>query len=957
MFDVGPLEPAPLRTTLTGAACRRSRPRPPWVGRSFLKLPPAVLAFGILAATLSGPALGTAVDRDVKFANGLVERDFFDLAEVEFRRISNASGTSPEARNAARLGIARVIKAAASRETVVKDALVKFSEAEAEFRLFLKDRSDPLYFTAAFELGSLLQDRANATSKAIEEDVDLQGISSETARDESIRSLEEAQNLFDDLVAYLKAQPSLTPQQADNLERSLYLQATNYYFMGLLHPKSTFERESNFKRSADKLEDFIWEYESRPSALWALMFKGKAHFQISLENDSVPALNEALDSFAGAEAIGDNPDSLQLLQDIYEWSILEAATSLNAWQRHVEAIEKVDTMNTAFQRIGPNFAPGGRGWLARLEKARALQSLGDVENALDTARKVAEEAPIASVVRMANNLIKTLLGGTDVSGLDPKVLLAGGEAYYASRDFLQAIQRFRQALVAWSLQDPEKQDPKIAVSAWSRLGDSLRRLGRNFESGLAFKAGRDRFSDPFDVYKDNAFRAYSSFQAFAKKADEKDRAVAQTFADEAKNFLLANFQNEIGDIIYFEAKDDFDEGNYREAKDKFFRVDVNTRYYETSQLYIGRCEIEEGLKAIKEKEGQITPAARGRIESGLKVFADYKEWTKTYVAADPARALTRKQALAAAEYYESEAQLTLGNPDAVLSILEGFQTRWADQQNLIPSAIFNRIRAYEKKGDLDSASEWSDYLFANYEKSDSTLAALLLIGQAIGREEAKAVEAGNETAAAEARSKSASYLLKWFKASGARPEDALTVGKKFYDLGDFEQAASIFQDTYDRHKKNTEFKNSGKLFQLTLLLARSYLELQKYHEAEPLFEEVSKEKGDTLDLLVGKARCYGGWIVEKDGQLQEFDGTGKYSEAMKIYTRFASTSEANTDTWWLGKFGQIYMVYKFGQSESNPRKIQEATKAIDNLKLLNQPPYGPPELDRIFKWLDTAVRK
>ncbi len=904
-----------------------------------------------IAALLAIGSSAGASDRDAKYANGLVERGYFDLAEIEYTRMSKDTSAGADRQRAGRLGLARVKRQASLRENDPKVKLAKYAEAEKEFGEFIQDRQDPMYFLAAFELGSLLQDKATAIATIIEEDlVSRTGFESpEAIREEAAESLNEAQTLFDDLVGYLETQRNLNITQQSNLERSRYLSATNYYYLGLLFPRGTFERESNFKRATEKLEDFIWEYESRPSALYALLFKGKSHFEMSLENKSESDLNEALDSFAGLEGIGDAPDSLAILHETFERATLEAASALNEWQKYADANVKVDSMLEAFKTNGPQIRMGQRGHLAVLEKAKGLHKMGDVDLALTWARKVAEEVKGSVAGRYANDLIKEILGGSDGGDVqDPKILMAGGEAYYSSREYGQASYSYRQAITAFEIQEEASRDNELAAQAWNRLGDCLKRVGRNFESGLAFSAGRDRYQEPFDLYKDNSFRAYSSFQAFAKKAPDSGKAAAVAYSDQAKNFILSTFKEDVGDIIYFEAKDDFDENKFTLAKDKFFRVDIQTRHYETAQLYIARCDMEAGYTAIEKDGGNLSASSRQSINDGIKTLHGYREWTKTYPAPDPARAAARSQALAASEYYESEAYWTLKDYDKMLRVLEGFDTRWAEHPSLIPPSLYNRIRAYLAKEDMESASQWAHHIFKVYPKSGSTVQALALIGQAYAAQEDKAEEAGDEAAAAINRKKSADFLYQWLQASGARFSQAVTVGNKFYTLKDYGTAIKIFKSTYDRYKNNSKYKGTKSLFNLKLAMARSYLAVQKYHEAEPLFEEMLKSHGETLDLLIGVAKCHGGWIEEVDGKFVEFDGTARFEDALKIYSRFVGTTEPASDTWWLGKFGQVYILYKAGNQDS-------AKKRMKNLVILYEQPFGPTEVDKRVKWLKRVL--
>jgi hypothetical protein len=840
--------------------------------------------------------------------------------------------------------------------------LSAFQEAQKSFQEFIdKGRSHPRYLLAIFEFAELLQNKAELIADIVDQEVE--GVDLKTLQADANQSITIAQENLKQVIELLEAIPSRNPDEELQLEKATFYRAINFYFLARVYKRGEFEWSSNLKKAAQHCEDFVWEFEGKISAFYALLYKGRAHAELSTDGQVAKEYDNATTCFDGVSALAD-AQNMVAFQDVLEWSFLESAKLMNAWQKYPDAVTKVKSLFEILKKAG-NIPLQVRGLLAKVELAKAYRGIGDRNAAVTAAREVAEAGGNTIAGRAAQKLIRDLLGGTEggptaASGIeDPRAFAAAGDAAESEGDRFAAIRNYQIAL---QLVPPEGGDGKLAATLFNKLGSIYQRLRRDYEAGLSYRHGAVAFgAADKEIYESNLASARSAFANHYKRtknsadkaeADQARKDYNAAFPDNADEYFdaLERYQDAGSNANVAEAAKLFDE-----AKALFAKVNKGSRI-DRARVQMGQCDYEKAALIQKSNKDELNDAAKAAYAAAIKSFDEYIAWTKDRAAVTETEGQERKQGIAVADFYRGRSHYALGEFDKAVPYLAGYADRHQGLDQLVPSGVYFAIRAYVDLGRIDDADKDLQILRKNYAQSPLTIDAFARVGKAMS----KAADAISKDPAQKAKAddylgKAADYLYTWLTAGNRGFDQALAIAKNdFFDKGDYSTAEKILARLLEKYAEDPKISGSAtKWLHLRLLLARSRIYQQKYADAQPIFEELVKERGNVLDIQMDLAECLGGTAVLDPvaKTVSIVDGTGNYEEALKIATRVANSlknaDKIGSREWWSAKWYSIFVLYRQG-------KKKDAFGVLDNAKT------SVAEIDNLeswrWEWLEKQIK-
>jgi len=926
------------------------------------------LARRALAALLAiaAIALPAAAGDRFRYASGLADLRYFDLAAAEFRAMTADASLPAADRAAGRLGLARVRKLEASAEPDGLKRLAAFREAEAGFLEFVASGAEhPLYLLAVFELAECLQDRSALIADILEQDVE--GVDAAGLRADAARSISLARDRLREAIDLLERIPSRSAEDEARLEKAKFYSAIQPYFLARVAERGGPEWRRSLLDAERACEDYVWAFEGRLSAYHALLYKGKAHADLSLEARASRDYEDAIACFDGVAALAEAPGAADY-QDLVERSVLEAAKLMNAWGRHADAAAKVRSLVDVLKRTGDR-PLGAYGRLAEVELARAQRGLGDAAEAVKTAREVAETSRGTAAGRAARGLVREWLGGgggADV--LDPRAFAAAGDAADAEGDRFAAIRSYQRAIELIP-KDPGDAERKLRATLHHRLGVIYRAMRRDFEAGLSFRQAASECGAAEEPLRESSLAAARSafaahYKATRSPADkvEAERARADydaAYPDRADEFTAALERFEEADA----AADSAEAARlFDEAKALFEKASDGPRG-DRARVQAGLCEYEKGARvdATRRAAGAPPteppgPAARAAYDACLRAFDAYVAWGRENAPRTEAETLERRQGVAAADFYRGRARLALGEPEKAIAYLAGYAERHRGLDSLVPSGVYFAIRCSIELARWDDAERDLAVLREEYATSPLTADALARVGRALSDAADSASQDPARRARADAwRAKSAEYLAAWLDAGNRTFDQAIAVAKNdFFDKGDYAAAERVLARLIEKHRDDPSVRDSAERWlNLRVLLARSRVAQRKYAEALPLCEELVREKNAVLGFKMDLAECHGGTIVldAKTNEVTVSGGVGDLDAALALGIEVANglkrADRMGSKEWWHAKWYCLYLLVRKGQRA-------EAAAVLENAKL-----SGPDASNREawrWAWLDRELK-
>ncbi len=943
-------------------------------------LPIACLFFALL------PSRAQAQIEDYDFAMGLADRSYFELATELLNDMMSRPGVSPADQAEAKLGLVGVQKRAADKETSGTEKIDKYREAAKGYDEFIAKYEDhPKFFDAIFEFGELLQSKGEAIGKLMEEEQDPDRV--KELRNEGTEAIQEAQVLLQKAADFLAAQDPET--RNENLyQKALFFRALNFYYVAALQAPGSFEKENNLKLAADELEDFTWTYEGTRAGWLALLYVGKANGERALENEDrgEEFASYAMDYLEGIvsryqlDPAGDGVRDLwpdPWFTSLAQRAIYEQARIFNWTRRYPEAVETVQRLDELLTGPdGQKHTFGNWGFLAQLERINALESVDDMEKAIQVCQEMAKAAEGRGVGRVLARKLSELVdkskggaGGAQIV-IPPDVLFTTARGFYDSQNWFRSIEYFQKVLAAIeSTGDQKEKTPQT----WNYIGKAYRKLNNPLAAAMAYEAGAklSGFDKKDETVESNAFAAYGAYTQQVKLETSSKQGVTD-FVRKAhldmREYLTKTYEGT--DLVYYAGVDELETGNVAGAIKQFEQVEKKSELlYPRSQAKLAECRLEM-IKQEIEKAGSVTQDARKQLvaidsmKKNFSLFTEDRNWQTGNVQAQE----ERKQAKAALDYYLAKANVEIGKADAAIAILSSFAETHSEQPNFVEAALYMKIEVQIDTDKLADAEKTTDELNEKFPKSNITSAAYLKIGQSYKQKFNDKLDAYAKSKSAESKdvveefiasddaakadlTKSSDFVKIWWDKQGRPFGKGLEIGNDYFRLAEYDKALEILEALYQRDKDNTKVSRQSRRA-LEFLLAETFLWHKKYKDAVPLYEQlyqryIGDKKGVVNpDLRKNYAIALGGTaVLDRNNSVVEYDGIEDYAKAIEMWTPIAKSSQFKfTEIYWQAQFHIAYLKYKSGDAAS-------AKRLVDNLTALYSDDLKDDPSGKLFDWL------
>ncbi|MBI1850762.1 MAG: hypothetical protein HYR85_10500 [Planctomycetes bacterium] len=932
------LFPASLRPSTSPLESNARRPRA------------GIRSLGLALAILAGSTVARAGESDYTFAIGLAKRGYFDLGEQVLKDMAAKPNATPADKVLARLGQAGIMRQAAEKELDDKKKVDKLREAVKIYGDTIKglEAANPQYWSAVFEYADCLQFIAQTIAEQIKDMTDKS--QKKSLQSEGLQALDNAGKQLDAIADHFEKDRTTNPDSENQWKKAKYYRAINYYFQAQVYDRGSLERENTLKRGAEAIDNLLWDLdaETDPVAFYALIYKGKCLGERSLENSSKDDLRGAKTSFEGVTVLAEQEANLDHFQNLVEGAYDEYAKLLLEWKDYVGCDQFVKEMRKKFGKRPVQ----GPGWEAECSQADALHQLGKDEEALTVAKRVSEEAKGTTAGKHANEILAKLVkasggagGGSSEASLG--VLISAARGLFDAGKYDEALTVYQQAAVKIEKPDDQKTH---GGATWNAIGKCFVRLGRQQEAGIAFLEGAALYPEPKDRLVENSLAANDSLGAFAKlTGSEFDKAKAKEAHELAAKVSTG------ADFAYSTAKDQMSDGRFAEAYESFKKLDTTAgTKFDNSRFYMATAAFDEGQRLLtKEKNEAKANEWFAKIASDAKEYADAINDPKN-PAADTTVADSRKQTQAAFVFFDAKGHAVKKEAAKVVETLKGFFDTYADQEQLVPSALLLETTALCDLGKMDDAEQLVTSLLPKLGNSTDLTKALGAIGEAhrtAAKPLGEAIKAAREKKAepdpkqvAEWKDhlgKGADILSQWSKRPGANPTAVrlMQIGEMYQDTEQWEKAADVYADVLQRTKDDTRFDKRDALMlrygQTLIALARTKPE--KYAVAEAIYPEIydtncvqpgkpgpdgKKQLKVVPSIMLDYATVLGGALeVDKDGKVvHQDDGVKKYDKALELYGILATkltNSSKFPDEWIEAKCGIAWMMYKQKSSEAS----------------------------------------
>lgn len=937
-------------------------------------------------------------DDDFDFAQGLMDRKFYDLAREQFQRIISEAKTTEQKANG-ELGLALLLKAQAGEmqnesKREPAEVLDVFQQAEDKFDSFLKTYPNhPKKVDAQFEIGNLLRMKGAYLTRLVEEKADK----AEEYRAAADKAFGTAIDLFQEVSTRLEGRED--PEADWNRRKATYFHAVTHYDRGLLYPEGSSERRSLLEKSCDLLIDFIWDNEENILGGYAYFFYGLAKAKLNEPNEALEYM-KTLGSNYGVPNREKDPATYEIWTELFMqtyYKLGEYCNQLGQQGDHDYREDAVEQFEKMIERI-PDVWDRKTGHFALLEYAKALSGLNEFNKAIQICSKVSargEELSAttdwgAATAFLANRLLPEIIADAAAVGiettLDPDNGMRAAMGKKLSREWNQAVRAFQGVIRAVRGKDNET---KYAPQAWMEIGECYYRAEKFREALIAYEHVADEWPN-IPLAGDAAYYSYRAATALhAATKDPRDEELKKKkrgeFATKFKDHPRSI------DLQYYEAADLISDADakrlagdtkgaaeiYRQALDQLAGVKPTSILYSKALARMGEVyfQLGEPQKALDQ----------------FQKVVDYVDNEKN-VTTDEERIANREQAKALCAYYAARAHAKLENWTAVLADLKDYESTYADEnvKNFHAPVKYERGRALIKLGRLDEAEKQTLELRDFNAEHPYTPYLFSLLAQKF-QEAAMAAREGNATGSWKEYLRKAAEYYSWYLDRKDAPtwDDWRQIGLWYKDLEDWAKANTYLQraiemlsteiekfSARDPKRKELEDARDG----LSILLSEMLMKDGNYMQAREVFERLlipdptAKERvfqllqmqdfdEASLKELMSKIRAVPS-LMEGLAKCYQKTGGGDRNLFLRALTllRILIVSDPGnryTEKWWGWQLLRVQTLFAYGEAFKDTAAFENVIKLVDDWNSLgvlkNAPAYE--EFNTLRSRADLELKK
>jgi hypothetical protein len=477
------------------------------------------------------------------------------------------------------------------------------------------------------------------------------------------------------------------------------------------------------------LEGYIWDYEGKLGAFFAMILRGMVLHEQKKYQDAV-------DSFEGVfrpcydilfVQKNDHPKSKTLLLQATYYKI----RTLVEWRYYDKAIAAGQELRKVFEahfKTPLSDEIFGQAILLEMGKAHVGQS--EYAKAMDVAQKVAEKKNYWGL------LAKKLL--QDWGKINPKSLNTPKNAYlvatglFSQDKYTEAILSFLKVI---ELSTSQEDIEAYAMDAWEKMAQCYWTLDLFQEAAVCYATCAEKYKNFRKVVKTQdkvqkldiapkcaywAYRGYS--ETFKYSKDETDKSLATAM----RNFLLSNWKNSgfAYNLSFDKARDEEVKAentsslaeaaiNYRAAAEAYREVNKEADLYERAVVSVGKCYFKAADSALK--AAGLADKKPGTVLLPQEIAADYQRAEKELLAfqeftqknqildVDTERRGSRREALAQTLFYLGQIALQQNKNIAAKAKWEELYKTYPEQKEMIGASLYLFIKLEVEDGRLAEA--------------------------------------------------------------------------------------------------------------------------------------------------------------------------------------------------------------------------------------------------------------
>ncbi len=970
----------------------------------------ALLAL-FLAATFQAPC--AKAQYEYEWGKALLEDlRFEDMAETVFADL--ASRSSNDEKNQGRLGLALLKRSAAQRtddiglRAKLNDEAIKILESVAKSI----DESSTEYWDTQFSLADTLQEVAN-------EGIDLVSkglVPADKVADlikTNLNRLDKAEYI------YTNAKDKFADAKEGSDEKTIQGRATLNHFVLQLRrawltgtdPKKRADpdRLNRLNDLREELEEFAGVNDGQVYGIYGYYWLAQTMAELSRSSSETKPEEIADYYFYVIDSIVYTPEQfaangrsfipaeaglLSLAQSTY-WKLLEFENG-HGWTGLV--ITHGEKMRADFKACKYDFAIGGD--LALIELANAYQNEGRSGEALEIAATISKKGGYQG--QQADKLMSLIINtAVSKAGFDPRLLMAGanGARIAAGKNpakYHEAIELYRGVLQNLHKVEDVVERNDLGRQAGYRIGQALDRLGRDFESAIAFESTYRRFNNTqFRVdpkLNNKVFRYWRSMLSQFQRA-AGGQAFAKDLREKADRYLVNNPPKGKGtgdslQLAWNQAEKLRRQKSWEEAKGAYAKIASKPSEYQE------RATVKAAVISVQILGANRATATADQWVAAAKAFEDYKKYTDSNVESDPTRLSARKGALIEADLQISGALSRAADLEKdvtkkealyrrVLAVTDGFGKRTRDE-NAGQYVRFNRFKALVAVGEAEAAEAIFDEMVKTDPKHRNVPSAALQIYQLL-RDSAATMttlsDEGRKKQRATMQRAGEAYRI-WLFAKQPRKPGNWTVGYKiFYEAEQWDPAYEILRAAMKKFSGQRGKEKAMGIFRRRL--ARTLLEKAKFsfrqgrkEESEELFKEASVIYVELVSapkkprsVLAEAAEIFGGFVTGPDqrGRYAHFPGTSEFKDAYDIWKKLAQWSNkagstpakeaANALLRPKAEFYKLLMALKIAQANKDTRSLKKLKKFVESTFQKGGPdnPPGGAKWSKQWQWLRSQL--
>lgn len=516
----------------------------------------------------------------------------------------------------------------------------------------------------------------------------------------------------------------------------------------------------------------------------------------------------------------------------------------------------------------------------------------------------------------------------EIPGLDglasPTDLFARGEAAMEAGKLEDAVGYYEQAVAA--IDPGDRANAQVLHNAWVQLGCAQLELGNKAAAGGAFMQIAGRFPDSPVAEKTAVYATVLLGQVYkAEPSDENTQAYIN-----AQKLLVANFpHNETARKAAFRLGElAREQERFADAASLYANVDRASEFYERASYLTGYSLYQEYLRRSGRGEADEAADFFGRAELNL---LDFIEWASGQTAGSEEVRTERLKWAANAQLLLAQMYDTSGQPEKLLTVLDdAAQKLFASVEggeDLVRRARLLRLAAHAMIGgehnDLAQA-ELGAILADAHVDADLKAEAARVVGQNYVRQAQRLKERQKDEASitdADVRTAFAKAKDSLQQSLRLNPKQGVTeyaeVARTLYHAGAYPEAARTFRELVDKFDDDPE--NADAVRDARLWTARCNGAAGDWKAAVAQYEALLEDFPRWVDLRAELAGTYAR------------DEVKRYADAAAQWKLIEETHAMGTADWFDARYERVRCLALSGKADFAYQLVAAAAIADSSL--------------------------